>query len=145
AEEQIANKVKTFKIDRDVVETPAAPEPVFKQVEIPVEKQLAYEVWSATNVLEQKQKGFHAVFIKAKTGDMSTATARKFVAAVKHLVADDMRVTINQGLMLKYVTKEALPELYLVLDELGLSEPGHNSVADVTTCPGTDTCNLGIS
>ena len=48
-------------------------------------------------------------------------------------------------LLLKYVKKEALPALYNALTELDLSAPGHDSPADVTTCPGTDTCNLGIS
>ncbi len=144
-QELIAGKVKTYKIDRDTVETPQIPAALAQGVVIPAAKQLAYEIWSATNVFEQKQKGFYGVYIKAKTGDMSTATARKFVAAVKHLVGDEMRVTINQGLLLKYARKENLTALYLVLDELGLSEAGHNSVADVTTCPGTDTCNLGIS
>lgn len=144
-EERISTKVKTYQIDRSIVDVPNIPEPIEITAEIPVNKQLAYEVWSATNVFEQKQKGFHGVYVKVKTGDMSTEKVRKFVEAVRPLIADEMRVTINQGLLLKYVRKEALPALYLILDELGLSEPGHNSVADVTTCPGTDTCNLGIS
>ncbi|HMR18278.1 MAG TPA: HEPN domain-containing protein [Sphingobacterium sp.] len=146
AEEQIANKVKTFKIDRNTIEEPEVPaNPPVKEVEIPVERQLAYELWRSTNIFAQKQQGFFGVYIKAKTGDMSTDTARKLVVGVRHLIADDMRVTINQGLLLKYVREANLPELFLVLDELGLTEPGHNSIADVTTCPGTDTCNLGIS
>lgn len=145
AEEQIANKVKTYKIDRNTVEEPVLPTPPVREVTIPTERLLAYEQWRGTNIFEQKQKGYYGVFIKAKTGDMSTETARKLVASVRHLVADDMRVTINQGLLLKYVPKDNLPELFVALDNLGLTEPGHNSVADVTTCPGTDTCNLGIS
>ncbi|TDG37022.1 nitrite reductase [Pedobacter changchengzhani] len=145
AEEQIATKVKTYKIDRTVVDEPSIPVPVSTTLEIPTDKQLAYEVWLGTNVFKQKQEGYNGVYVKVRTGDMSTAIARKFITAIKPLVADDIRVTINQGLMLKYVTSEALPALFLALDELGLSVPGHNSVADVTTCPGTDTCNLGIS
>ncbi len=144
-EERLATKVKTYKIERNVVDTPNIPEPVAVVAEVPKEKQLAYEVWSATNVFQQKQEGFYGVYVKVKTGDMSTATVRTFVDRLKPYIADEMRVTINQGLLLKFVRKEALPAVYLILDELGLSEPGHNSVADVTTCPGTDTCNLGIS
>lgn len=144
-EERISTKVKTYRIDRTVVDTPSIPELVEVVAEIPADKQLAYELWLATNVFEQKQKGFHGVYVKVKTGDMSTTTARKFIEAVRPLIADEMRVTISQGLLLKYVRNEALPALFLTLDGLGLSAPGHNSVADVTTCPGTDTCNLGIS
>src|SRR5690606_30302192 len=72
AAEQIANKVKTYKIDRNTVEEPALPNPDVTEVEIPAERQLAYELWRATNIFEQKQAGYYGVFIKAKTGDMST-------------------------------------------------------------------------
>jgi sulfite reductase (ferredoxin) len=48
-------------------------------------------------------------------------------------------------LLLKYARKETLPALFSALNEIGFAEPGFDSVADVTTCPGTDTCNLGIS
>lgn len=143
--EQISTKVKTYKIDRTVVDMPNIPEPVANKEAISADRQLAYELWLATNVFKQKQQGFHGVYVKVKTGDMSTTIARKFIDAVKPLIADEMRVTINQGLLLKYVREDALPSLFLVLENLGLSAPGHNSVADVTTCPGTDTCNLGIS
>ncbi len=144
-EEQIANKVKTFKIDRNAIEFPQLPTASIKPVEIPADKQLAYQLWLNTNVFEQKQEGFYGVFVKVKTGDIPTNQAREFIASIKDLVADEIRVTINQGLLLKFVKKEALTNLFLALDNLGLAEPGFDSLADVTTCPGTDTCNLGIS
>ncbi len=144
-EERVAIKVKSYKIDRDTVETPNIPDAIFSDVQIPADKKLAYEMWLATNVFEQKQKGFNGVFIKAQTGDMSTTVAREFVKAISPLVADEMRVTISQGLLLKYARTENLPALFLALDKLNLTAAGHDSVADVTTCPGTDTCNLGIS
>lgn len=145
AAEQIANKVKTYKFDRNIVPDPVLPNPPVKEVVIPSDRQLAYELWRATNIFEQKQAGFYGVYVKCKTGDMSTDVARKLVDSVRHIIADDIRVTINQGLLLKFVPEANLPELFLALDQLNLTEPGHNSIADVTTCPGTDTCNLGIS
>ncbi len=144
-EERISTKVKTYKIDRTVVDEPNIPASLNKVAQIVLEKQLAYEVWLASNAFKQKQAGFNGVYVKVKTGDMRTSVARKFITAITPLVADEIRITINQGLLLKYVSDEALPALFLALDELGLAAPGHNSVADVTTCPGTDTCNLGIS
>ncbi len=144
AEEQVANKVKHFKIDRNTLVEPQIP-PAIIEEKIPGDQQLAYDLWLATNVFGQKQKEFFGVYIKVKTGDIPTDQARKFVDAVKHLIADEIRITINQGLLLKYVRKEALPSLFLALSELKLATPGFDSVADVTTCPGTDTCNLGIS
>lgn len=143
-EEQTAIMVKTFKINRDAIVEPQIPLAILEE-EVPANKKLAYDLWLATNVFQQKQQDFFGVYIKVKTGDIPTDQARKFVNAVKHLIADEIRITINQGLLLKFARKEALPSLFLALDELELAAPGFDSVADVTTCPGTDTCNLGIS
>lgn len=142
--ERIANKVKSYPINRDAVDQPVIPEPVLIP-EVTLDNPLRYEMWLATNVFEQKQEGFYGVYVKVVTGDIPTDQARKFVAAIRPYVADEIRITQNQGLLLKYVRKEALPALYAALTELNMSAPGFDSVADVTTCPGTDTCNLGIS
>ena len=60
-------------------------------------------------------------------------------------VADEIRITQNQGLLLKFVQESALPSLYKALSDIGFANAGFDSLADITTCPGTDTCNLGIS
>lgn len=142
--ERTANKVKSYKINTDAIDVPAIPaEQQFGEVTI--SNPLGYEQWLATNIFEQKQKGFYGVYIKVRTGDIPTEKARKLVALLQPLAGDEIRITQNQGLLLKYVRKEAFPTLYNGLAELGMAAPGFDSVADVTTCPGTDTCNLGIS
>jgi sulfite reductase (ferredoxin) len=142
--ERTANKVKSYQVNRDTITQPELP-PAINYPEVNIANKLHYEQWLATNVFEQKQPGFYGVFIKVEVGDIPTEQARKFVDAIKHLVADEIRITQNQGLLLKFVKKEALPALFVGLAELGLAAPGFDSLADVTTCPGTDTCNLGIS
>ncbi|RZM24131.1 MAG: HEPN domain-containing protein [Pedobacter sp.] len=144
-EERTANKVKTFKIDRDTVPQPNVPELLDYPVLDEVVNSLDYKHWRATNVNQQKQEGFYAVYIKVTKGDIPTELARKLVDAISPYAADEIRITQNQGLMLKYVREGALPALYVALKALGFAKPGFDSVADVTTCPGTDTCNLGIS
>ncbi|HWZ14261.1 MAG TPA: hypothetical protein VNW95_03405 [Mucilaginibacter sp.] len=142
--ERKANKVKSYPINTSAIPEPVIPEPEsFKEVTLT--NPLRYEQWLITNVFEQKQKGFYGVYIKVPVGDIHTPVARKLVEAIRPYVADEIRITQNQGLLLKYVRKEALPALYTGLAELELAAPGFDSVADVTTCPGTDTCNLGIS
>lgn len=143
-QERIANKVKSFEIDRDAVPQPEPPALIDYPV-LDVIESLDYRHWRATNVAPQKQEGFFSVYIKVTKGDIPTDQARKLVAAIRPYVADEIRVTQNQGLMLKFARAEALPGLYVALKELGFAKPGFDSVADVTTCPGTDTCNLGIS
>jgi sulfite reductase (ferredoxin) len=143
-QERIANKVKTYKIDTDNLPAPALP-PSVEFGDVVISNPLGYEQWLATNVFEQKQKGFYGVYIKVQTGDIPTEQARKLVALLRPLAGDEIRITQNQGLLLKYVRKEAFATLYNGLAEIGMAAPGFDSVADVTTCPGTDTCNLGIS
>ncbi len=64
---------------------------------------------------------------------------------MKQYAADDIRVTVNQGYLLRFIRPENLPAVFEALDALGLAEPGFDTTADITTCPGTDTCNLAIS
>ncbi|WEA02223.1 HEPN domain-containing protein [Mucilaginibacter sp. SJ] len=142
--ERTANKVKSYPINRDAIDAPALP-PTDSYPEVTISNPLRYEQWLATNVFEQKQKGFYGVYIKVPVGDISSDTARALVKTLEPLVGHEIRITQNQGLLLKYVQKEALPALYEGLAKLELAAPGFDSIADVTTCPGTDTCNLGIS
>lgn len=144
-EERIANKVKVYPINRDSVKQPALPLQNGHHADDAVTDEKHYGQWLKTNVFEQKQQGFYGVYIKVPVGDIPSDQARQLVDAIRPLVADDIRITQNQGLLLKFVRKESLPVLFNRLEQLGLADPGFDSVADVTTCPGTDTCNLGIS
>ena len=143
-EEKIANNAKKFVIDRETIQLPEIPQQT-SYPDVTISDPLHYELWLKTNVFEQKQKGFYGVYIKVTTGDIPTAKARDFIESIRGLVADEIRITINQGLLLKFVRPEALPLLFKRLKDLDFAKPGFDSVADVTTCPGTDTCNLGIS
>ena len=143
-EERIANKSKSYWVDRNLIKQPDAPT-VKEVTDVQPTDQKAFDKWIATNVFPQKQDGFYCVYVKVLTGDISSDATRAFVAAVKDYVADEMRITQNQGLLLKFVRPEVLTHLFNALFALGLATPGFDSITDITTCPGTDTCNLGIS
>ena len=104
-----------------------------------------YQLWKTTNVFQQKQPGYFAVYVRVANGNISSHSSRRLIEKLKDVIADDVRVTINQGLQLRFIKPEHLEYVYSVLDEEGLAAAGFGSVADVTSCPGTDTCNLGIS
>jgi len=143
-EEQKALKHKTVSIVSSILSEPALPE----KINLPntkITNENKFNDWLKTNTFEQKQPEFFAVYLKIQTGDIKTDRARLLAEVVKKFAADEIRVTIEQGLMLKYVRKEYLPYLFESLDSLGLAEPGYGGIADITACPGTDTCNLGIS
>jgi sulfite reductase (ferredoxin) len=104
-----------------------------------------FSLWKSTNVVEQKQKGYFAVYVRVPNGNIHSDVSRRLIEKLKDVIADDVRVTINQGLQFRFVKPEHIEYVYSVLDSEGLSAPGFGSTADVTSCPGTDTCNLGIS
>ncbi|MFO7445159.1 MAG: HEPN domain-containing protein [Ignavibacteriaceae bacterium] len=143
-EERLALKEKTYKINRDTIPEPALP--AYTELNTPqIASEEDYNKWFKTNVFEQKQKNFFAVRVKVLLGNLSTNTARKLAALVNNYAADDIRITVNQGFILKYIKKDALPLFYNELKSLGLGDAGFDSTIDITACPGTDTCNLGIS
>jgi sulfite reductase (ferredoxin) len=143
-EERIALKSKSYKINTSILPEPALP-PVIVAEEIQIPNERKFELWRQTNVFEQKQKGFFGVYVKLTLGNMSSKLARQFADIIDLYASPEFRITVNQGYLLRFVRPEALKLLYLALDKLGLAEPGFDSVADVTACPGTDSCNLGIS
>jgi sulfite reductase (ferredoxin) len=105
----------------------------------------AYQLWLKTNVKPQKQRGLFAVFCPIQLGNLSANRAREIADLMFDFQLNEARITINQSIQLRHIQGSDLPMLYAQLLVLGLVIPGYNSVADVTACPGTDTCNLGIS
>lgn len=143
-EERTALRYKSYKIDTNVLPEPELP-PVIVAEDVVIPNEQKFALWKQTNVFEQKQKGFYGVYVKLTLGNMSSNLARQFADIIDLYASPEFRITVNQGYLLRYVRPESLKLLYLALDRLGLAEPGFDSVADVTACPGTDSCNLGIS
>ncbi|MGX5817618.1 nitrite reductase [Chitinophaga lutea] len=144
-EEYKAIKNKTYPVDYAAWPETAAPaaNPVLPAYQVQNEK--AFEAWRKTNTFEQKQKGFYGVYVRVPLGNVSSTVSRTLIEALRPVVADDIRVTVNQGLLLKFVRPEHLPYIYSLLETANLHAAGFDSIADITACPGTDTCNLAIS
>ncbi|MEL6671748.1 MAG: nitrite/sulfite reductase [Bacteroidota bacterium] len=142
--EKLALPYQSYPIDLALEASPTMPE-AYKIPEVQVSDEVAYHRWRQTNVVTQKQAGFVAVQLKVPLGDFTTETARALADLVAQYAGDDIRLSINQGIVLRYVKPAALPYLYQEFKRLGLAEAGFGSTADITACPGTDTCNLAIS
>lgn len=106
---------------------------------------LDYNQWIRTNVSPQKQAGYLAVYIKVPLGDFYTDQARSLAYLLDSLNLPELRFTINQNIQLRGVRPEQLQMIYSQLSQLNLIESGYGGLSDITACPGTDTCNLGIS
>lgn len=121
---------------------------VFETDEVPsvvIEDEEAYQNWKATNVFNQKQDGLYAIGIKVHLGDFYTDKARLLADLIKKYGANELRFTLRQNMLIRHVRAAFLPFFYTELQKLGFADAGYNSLNDITACPGTDTCNLGIS
>lgn len=145
AAEQQALTHQRYKVDAEHFVTATLPSNKIPSATGSINNQFQFELWKNTNVIAQKQEGYHAVYVRVPNGNISSVSSRTLIEKLKDVIADDVRVTINQGLQFRFVKPEHLEYIYTVLEEEGFAAPGFGSVADITSCPGTDTCNLGIS
>ncbi|MBK8172558.1 MAG: nitrite/sulfite reductase [Sandaracinaceae bacterium] len=104
-----------------------------------------FEAWRSTNVYQQRQSGYSLVTIKCPLGDLTSAQLRALADLARKFCGDTIRTTIEQNLVFRWVSNDDLPALYTLLGAIGLNAPGAGTIVDVTSCPGTDTCKLGIS
>ena len=83
--------------------------------------------------------------MRIKLGDLTAERARKLADVVRRFSSGQLRISIEQNIYLPWVRAADLPDLHSALGELSLAERGVGTIADVTTCPGSDTCRLGIA
>ena len=142
--EKKAIAFETYEIDITGFEE-AIPEPLLEVPKVTITDAAAYEDWKASNVIRQKQKGYVAIGIKVLLGDFYTDKARVLADLIKNYAANELRFSLRQNIVIRNVKEENLPFFYQELAKLDMVALGYNSTADITACPGTDTCNLGIA
>ena len=104
-----------------------------------------FDEWYRTNVYRQRQSGHVVVTVSLPLGDLTSNQMRGLADIARRHVKDTIRTTVEQNIVLRWVNEADLPGLYSELVEVGLAEPGAGTIVDVTACPGTDTCKLGIA
>lgn len=104
-----------------------------------------FQMWERTNVVRQKQAGYAAAIVKLQMGDITAAQMNLVADLAERYANGNLRTTINQNLIIRWVPESALESLYEELAAAGLGDPGAELVEDITACPGTDTCGLGIT
>ncbi|HEY7840437.1 MAG TPA: nitrite/sulfite reductase, partial [Gammaproteobacteria bacterium] len=105
----------------------------------------AFETWRATNVYLQRQQGYATVTVTLPLGDITSWQTRRLADLARKHVGDTVRTTVDQNIVLRWVPEADLKALYGELKTIGLAQPGAGTIVDVTSCPGTDTCKLGIA
>ncbi|MCL7753846.1 HEPN domain-containing protein [Polaribacter sp. Z022] len=142
-QEQKAIELKTVAIDADAY-VPSTPVSV-EAPKVEIKDQQAFDLWKSTNIIPQKQEGYVAIGIKVLLGDFYTDKARLLADLVDTYAAGEIRLTLRQNIVIPFVKEDLVPLFYQELEKLGFVEAGYNKAVDITACPGTDTCNLGIA
>jgi sulfite reductase beta subunit-like hemoprotein len=104
-----------------------------------------YERWVTSNVRPQRQAGFSTAQVKVTRGDLTPEQFRGLAQVMRDFSGGYARTTVEQNLVLRWVRDESLYDLWMRLGELGLGDPGADEITDVVSCPGTDSCKLGIT
>ncbi len=105
----------------------------------------AFERFANDNVQAQRQAGFSSVHVKVTRGDLSPEQLRGIAEIMRRYCSGFMRTTVHQNFVLRWVRDETVYEVWQALDALGISGLGPDTITDVVSCPGTDSCKLGIT
>ncbi|HEX6602981.1 MAG TPA: nitrite/sulfite reductase [Solirubrobacterales bacterium] len=104
-----------------------------------------FDLFLERNVTMQRQAGFYAVAVKVTRGDLTPEQFRGLAAIMREYCGGNARTSVEQNLILRWVRQESLYEVYDRLRELGLDGSGAFEIHDVVSCPGTDSCKMGIT
>jgi sulfite reductase (ferredoxin) len=104
-----------------------------------------FDAWYKTNIWHQKQPGYATATITLPLGDITADQLREVADLARRFTTGTIRTTVDQNLVLRWISEADLPEVYAALQAIGLGAPGAGTIVDVTSCPGTDTCKLGIA
>jgi sulfite reductase beta subunit-like hemoprotein len=97
------------------------------------------------NVQAQRQEGFATVQVKVTRGDLTPEQFRGLAAIMREFTGGYARTTVHQNILLRWVREESVYDVWQRLEKLGLGDAGADEIADVVSCPGTDSCKLGIT
>ncbi|MCC6381557.1 MAG: nitrite/sulfite reductase [Dehalococcoidia bacterium] len=104
-----------------------------------------FSAFVAANVQGQRQQGFSTVEVKVARGDLKPEQFRGLAGILREYCGGRARTTVQQNVVLRWVRDESLYEVWQRLKAIGLGGAGAHSIADVVSCPGTDSCKLGIT
>jgi sulfite reductase beta subunit-like hemoprotein len=104
-----------------------------------------FERFRDSNVKPQRQKGFSTVQVKVIRGDLTPEQFRGLADVMRRYSGGYARTTVEQNLLLRWVRDESLYEVWQALTELHLGDAGADEINDIVSCPGTDSCKLGIT
>ena len=93
-----------------------------------------FEQFAATNVRVQRQPDRVAVTVRLLLGDLTSAQLLALAEIAEEFSEEgEVRTTLEQNLLLRFVPRQHLASLHAALDAAGLALPGARTAADVTS------------
>jgi sulfite reductase (ferredoxin) len=128
----------------DLDEAASAPEPPAASAS-PNGDRREFDRFVETNVQGQRQAGYNTVEVKVRRGDLTPDQMRGLGQIMRDYCGGWARTTVSQNLVLRWVRDEAVYEVWQALRQLDLGDAGADEISDGVSCPGTDSCKLGIT
>jgi sulfite reductase beta subunit-like hemoprotein len=119
--------------------------PVPPQAASPNGDRSEFDRFVEANVAPQRQEGFSTVTVKVTRGDLTPEQFRGLAAIMREFSGGYARTTVHQNFVLRWVRDESLYDVWQRLIAVGLGDAGQDEISDVVSCPGTDSCKLGIT
>lgn len=104
-----------------------------------------FDEWYRTSNYPQVQQGYSTITLNVPLGDFTARQGFQLADIARRYVGDNIRLSVEQNVVLRWVADADLPAIYRELAAIGLGDSGAGTIVDITTCPGTDTCKLGIA
>ena len=104
-----------------------------------------YDHWKSSVVEEQRQSGFNMVYVRVERGDIFEEQWQPLADIAREFACGRARIDQQQNIVFRWVRDESIYSLYRALKEIGLANTGRETIRDIVTCPGTDSCKLGIT
>ena len=107
--------------------------------------QREFDRFLQSNVRRQRQEGFSTVEVTIERGDLTPEQIRGLAQIMRDFSGGYARTTVHQNLVLRWVRDETVYDVWKRLVALELGSHGAEEITDVVSCPGTDSCKLGIT
>jgi sulfite reductase beta subunit-like hemoprotein len=98
-----------------------------------------------TNVTPQRQAGYSVVMVCVPLGDLTSGQLRALAYLARTLGEGGVRTTNAQNLVFRWIRDADIRALYDALERTGLAASDPDSLADVTSCPGAESCKLAVT
>lgn len=104
-----------------------------------------FDLWKNRYVREQKQKGFYAVKVPLRLGDIKNEDALRLGGFLCHFGEDVLRFSASQNIHIRNINEDYLGNLYELISRMETYSNFSEVIGDIVSCTGADTCKLGIT